>query len=56
VHNANEAGGPPLNAADREAFLANLDNGPGEQTNLAHEHPNIVEQLRRLAPPASAAR
>lgn len=36
--------------ADRKWFLANLDDDPGETRNLAAEHPEIVEELRRLLP------
>jgi len=36
---------------DKVWFLANVDDDPGEQTNLANSHPEIVERLRKLAPP-----
>lgn len=39
------AAGDPLAAADREHFLANLATDPGERTNLAQQHPEIVERL-----------
>jgi arylsulfatase A-like enzyme len=29
-------------------FLANLKDDPGETTNLADQHPDIVDRLRRL--------
>jgi arylsulfatase A len=35
---------------DKEWFLANIDTDPGEHTNLANLHPDIVERLRKLEP------
>jgi arylsulfatase A-like enzyme len=31
-----------------ENFLVNLDTDPGEKTNLARQHPEIVERMRKL--------
>ena len=45
-----QADTPRLAEADKEWFLANLDEDPGEQTNLARRHPDIVERLRALEP------
>lgn len=39
----------PLPEADRTWFLANLDDDPGETTNLAERHPDIVGRLQALA-------
>jgi arylsulfatase A-like enzyme len=35
---------------DQRWFLANLASDPGERTNLAAQHPEIVERLRKHAP------
>jgi arylsulfatase A len=43
------ADGPPLRAADKEWFLANLDENPGETKNYAAEQPELVERLKSLA-------
>jgi len=45
-----QADTPKLAPADKEWFLANVDQDPGERTNLAPQHPDIVERLRKLAP------
>jgi arylsulfatase A-like enzyme len=37
-----------LSALDQELFLANLDQDPGEQSNLVDEHPSVVEALQEL--------
>ncbi len=37
-----------LSEQDRELFLANLEQDPGEMTNVVHEFPEIVEELRKL--------
>lgn len=42
-----------LAARDKTWFLANIDEDPGERTNLARLHPDIVDRLRQLAPPES---
>lgn len=34
-----------LSQRDRQTFLVNLDQDPGEQANLAEEHPDIVKEL-----------
>ena len=39
----------PSGASDY--FLANIEEDPGEQTNRASGHPDIVERLRKLEPP-----
>jgi arylsulfatase A-like enzyme len=45
-----------LAAADKEWFLANIDEDPGERVNQAAARPEIVERLKGLAPaPASPA-
>ena len=41
-----------LASADKEWFLANLEEDVGERTNQAPQHPEIVERLRKLAPQA----
>lgn len=38
---------------DGHWFLANIENDPGEQTNLASKHPEIVERLKQLFESAS---
>jgi arylsulfatase A len=39
-----------LAKADKEWFLANIEADPGEHTNEAPRHPDIVKRLRKLAP------
>lgn len=54
LHKPNDQGhGPTLAPADREWFLANLDDDPGERANLAARHPDLVERLRALRAPAT---
>jgi hypothetical protein len=31
---------------DDTVFLSNLDQDPGESTNLRHKHPEIVDELQ----------
>ncbi len=51
LHNPNDqADAKKLTGADKEWFLANIDEDPGEQTNRASAHPEIVERLRKLSP------
>lgn len=53
LHNPNDAADTAANKlskTDKEWFLANLDTDIGERTNLAPQHPEIVEKLRKLAP------
>jgi arylsulfatase A-like enzyme len=51
LHNRNDqADAHKLSASDKEWFLANIDADPGEQTNQASAHPELVERLRKLAP------
>lgn len=51
LHNPNDgADKVKLSAADKQWFLANIDDDPGEKTNLAAQHPDIVERLKKLAP------
>lgn len=40
----------PVNLVDGQWFLANIDQDPGERTNVAASHPDIVERLKKLAP------
>jgi arylsulfatase A len=40
--------GQALSAKDRKLFLANIANDPGETSNLAEQHPDIVARLREL--------
>ena len=49
IHNVNAAGTEPkLEAGDRPMFLANLESDPGERTNLAAKHPDMVKRLQSL--------
>jgi arylsulfatase A-like enzyme len=51
LHNPNDGADPnKLSPADKEWFLANIDQDPGEQTNLATRFPEKVEELRKLEP------
>jgi arylsulfatase A-like enzyme len=51
LHNPNDqADKQKLTASDKEWFLANIDADPGERTNQAPAHPDIVERLRKFAP------
>ena len=51
LHNPNDqADARKLDPTDREWFLANLDEGVGERTNLAPRHTEIVQRLRKLVP------
>jgi len=51
LHNPNDgADRHKLAEADKQWFLANITEDPGEQTNLALQHPEIVERMRKLAP------
>ncbi len=51
LHNPNDqADSRKLAPADKEWFLANLEEDVGERTNQAPRHPEIVEQFRKLAP------
>jgi arylsulfatase A-like enzyme len=43
-----------LAESDKEWFLANIDEEPGERNNLAEKHPEIVQRLRELAKDFSA--
>ena len=45
-----QADTPKLAPEDKEWFLANVEQDPGERTNGARAHPDLVEQLRKLAP------
>jgi len=40
--------GPPLSEADKQWFLANLDEDPGETKNYAPQQPQLVEELQSL--------
>jgi arylsulfatase A len=51
LHNPNDgADAHKLAAAEKHWFLANINEDPGERTNVAAQHPEIVEPLRKLAP------
>jgi arylsulfatase A-like enzyme len=51
LHNPNDqADTNKLTGPDKEWFLANVDEDPGERTNRASAHPDMVERLRKLAP------
>lgn len=51
LHNPNDdADAHKLAKPDRIWFLANVDSDPGERTNQAAYHPEIVERLRKLGP------
>ena len=50
LRNPNDNDTHKLTGADKEWFLANIDQDCGERTNLAPAHPEIVERLRKLAP------
>jgi arylsulfatase A-like enzyme len=55
LHNPNDgADAHKLAAGDKQWFLANIAEDPGEQTNRASENPKIVERLRKLAPAGAA--
>ena len=50
LHNPDDrADAKKLAPADREWFLANVNDDPGERTNVASMHPDIVGKLRSLA-------
>ncbi len=46
----NDVRDDPMSDRDRQWFLANLDEDPGERRNLAADHPEIVERLRDARP------
>ena len=49
IHRPRATGdGPPLSEADKQWFLANLEENPGERKNYAPQHPQLVEQLQSL--------
>ncbi len=51
LHNPLDTGSAQkLPERDKEWFLANIIQDPGERTNLADQHPDVVERLRKLAP------
>jgi len=48
MHNPRaDTAGPELSEADKERFPVNIEEDPGETTNLADEHPEIVERLEQ---------
>lgn len=52
LHNPDDqADAHKLAARDKQWFLVNVDEDPGEQINLVPDHPEILERLRKLAPP-----
>jgi arylsulfatase A-like enzyme len=48
VHDGSPMGERPLEGDDA-VFLSNLDEDPGEHTNLRHRYPDITDQLQSLA-------
>lgn len=51
LHNPNDAADKiKLSGADKEWFLANIDEDIGEKKNFAAQHPDIVTRLKKLAP------
>jgi len=55
LHGANDQGvGGQLTEADKQWFLANIEQDPSEKNNLAAQHPELVERLRQLRPAAWA--
>jgi len=48
THDGTPEGNRPLQGDDA-VFLSNLDNDPGENKNLRHEHSEIVDELQTLA-------
>jgi arylsulfatase A-like enzyme len=48
VHDGTPTGEQPLQGDDA-AFLSNLDDDPGESTNLRHRYPEVTDQLQTLA-------
>lgn len=49
IHAPNPPGdGPELRKQDREWFLTNVEENPGETENFAEKHPEIVERLKKL--------
>jgi arylsulfatase A len=47
---SNPVPGDKLSEKDRDLFLVNIENDPGEQKNLAARHPEIVERLSSARP------
>jgi arylsulfatase A len=47
---SNPVPGDKLSEKDRDLFLVNIENDPGEQKNLAARHPEIVERLTSARP------
>jgi arylsulfatase A-like enzyme len=50
IHHPNDIAkdGPPLDAESREWFLSNVVDDPAEGHSVAKEHPEIVEELRKI--------
>lgn len=48
IGNLQSTAGDVLGAEDRKLFLANLATDVGEKTNLARQHPEIVQRLSKL--------
>ena len=47
THDGTPEGNRPLEGDDA-VFLSNLDDDPGEKTNLRHQHPEMVDELQTL--------
>ena len=53
LHDPNDtADSRPVDVVGGHWFLANLETDPGERTNLAAAHPDVVERLKKLEPVA----
>jgi arylsulfatase A len=51
LHDPIDSANPePVKLEDGHWFLANVETDPGERTNCAASHPEIVERLKKLAP------
>ena len=48
IGNLQSTAGDVLRAEDKRLFLTNLATDPGERTNLARQHPEIVQRLSKL--------
>ena len=48
IGNLQSAAGDVLSAEDKRLFLANLATDISEKTNLARQHPEIVQRLSKL--------
>lgn len=50
IHHPNDVAkdGPPLDAESKEWFLSNVDDDPAEGRSVARDHPEIVEELKKI--------